>query len=165
MSKPYVVSHTGQRTDPEREIRDIVTGSLSSMIGITGTVHLSANQLLINSKVSDILALGMGLSVEDKFRCQKSGYSMDMRVYDMRVNAKSSTAAATDRVGWTVTVESRVDGPSHFLTCRLKVGGTLMKSQTSIFHLVTLYPGFHCDRFLGFDLVMTPPTPKPVTTS
>jgi hypothetical protein len=39
----------------------IVTGSLSSMIGITGmTGHLSANQLLMSSKVRDTLALGHG---------------------------------------------------------------------------------------------------------
>jgi hypothetical protein len=60
----------------------------------------------------------MGLLVQDKFRCQKSGYSLDMRVYDMRVNAKNSTVAET---GWAVIVE--FDEPSHFLTCRLKVGG------------------------------------------
>ncbi len=40
----------------------------------------------------------------------------------MRVNAKSSTGAAA---GWAV----EFDGPSHFLTCRLPVGGTLMKRQ------------------------------------
>jgi hypothetical protein len=64
----------------------------------------------------------MSLSVEDEFRCPKSGYSIDMRVHDMRVNTKSSTGAA---VGWAV----EFDGPSHFLTCRLPVGGTLMKRR------------------------------------
>ena len=43
-----------------------------------------------------------------------------MRVHDMRVNAKSSTVAAA---GWVV----EFDGPSHFSTCRLPVGVTLMK--------------------------------------
>ncbi len=46
---------------------------------------------------------GMGLSVEDEFRCPKSGYSIDMRVHDRRVNAKSSTGAV------------EFDGPSLFL--------------------------------------------------
>ena len=48
--------------------------------------------------------------------------SIDMRMHDMRVNAQSSTGAAT---GWEVDF----DGPSHFLTCRLPVGGTLMKRR------------------------------------
>jgi hypothetical protein len=75
----------------------------------------------------------MSLSVEDEFRCPKSGYSIDMRVHDrsshrtegscnMRVNAKSITGA---EAGWAV----EFDGPSHFLTCRLPVGGTLMKRR------------------------------------
>jgi hypothetical protein len=83
-------------------------------------VHPSASQ----QQVSDALR-GMGLSVEDEFRCPKSGYSIDMRVHDihdMRVNAKSSTGPAA---GWVV----EFDGPSHFLTCRLPVGGTLMKRR------------------------------------
>jgi hypothetical protein len=67
-------------------------------------------------QVSDTLR-GMGLSVEDEFRCPKSGYSIDMRV-----NVKSSTGAAA---GWSV----EFDGPSHFLTGRLPVGGTLMKRR------------------------------------
>ena len=58
----------------------------------------------------------MSLSVEDDFRCPKSEYVIDMRVHDMRVNAKSCG-------GWAV----EFDGPSHFLTCRLSVGGALMK--------------------------------------
>ena len=71
--------------------------------------------------MSDTLR-GMGLSVEDEFRCPKSGYSIDMRAHDMRVNAKSIRGAAA---GWAV----EFDGPSHFLTCRLPVGGTLMKRR------------------------------------
>ncbi len=64
--------------------------------------------------MSDTLR-GMGLSVEDEFRCPKSGCSIDMRV-----SAKSSTGPAA---GWAVEFE----WPSHFLTCRLPVGATLMK--------------------------------------
>ena len=40
----------------------------------------------------------------------------------MRVNAKSSTGVVT---GWAV----EFDGPSHFMTCRLPAGGTLMKRR------------------------------------
>jgi hypothetical protein len=46
-------------------------------------VHPSASQ----QQVSDTLR-GMGLSVKDEFRCPKSGYSIDMRLHDMQVNAK-----------------------------------------------------------------------------
>jgi hypothetical protein len=87
----------------------------AAFIGVP--VHPSASQ----QHVSDTLR-GMSLSVEDEFRCPKSGYSIDMRVHDMLVNAKSSTGAAA---GWAV----EFDGPSHFLTCRLPVGGTLMKRR------------------------------------
>ena len=66
--------------------------------------------------MSDTLR-GMGLSVEVELRCPKSGYSIDMRV-----NVKSSTGAAA---GWAV----EFDGSHHFLTCRLPVGGTLMKRR------------------------------------
>ena len=57
-------------------------------------------------KVSDTLR-GMGLLVEDEFRCPKSGYSIDMRVHEMCVNAKSSKGAD---VGWAV----EFDGAWHF---------------------------------------------------
>jgi hypothetical protein len=49
----------------------------------------------------------MGLSVEDEFRCPKSGYSIEMRVHDMWVNAEGSSGAAA---GWAV----EFDGPSFF---------------------------------------------------
>ena len=38
-------------------------------------------------QVSDTL-WGMGLSVEDEFRCPKSAYSIDMRVHDIHVSVK-----------------------------------------------------------------------------
>ena len=75
--------------------------------------------------MSDTLR-GMGLWVEDEFRCPMSGYwiscSIDMRLHDMCVNAMRITGAAA---GWAVEVH----GPSLFLTCRLPVGGTLMKRR------------------------------------
>jgi len=43
----------------------------------------------------------------------------------MHVNAKSSIGAAA---GWAV----EFDGPSHFLTCMLPVGGTLMKPHLEL---------------------------------
>ena len=85
----------------------------AAFIGIP--VHPSTSQ----QQVSDTLR-GMGLTVEDEFRYPKSGYSIDMRVLDMRVNGTRNTG---DAAGWVV----EFDGPSHFLTCRLPVGGTLMK--------------------------------------
>ena len=54
--------------------------------------------------------------------CQAVFIGIDMRVHDMCVNAKGSTGAAA---GWAV----EFDGPSHFLTCRLPIGGTLMKRR------------------------------------
>jgi hypothetical protein len=72
-------------------------------------------------QVSDTLR-DMGLSVEDEFRCQKSGYSIDMRVHETCITAKSSTGTAA---GWAV----QFDGPSYFLTCRLPDGRTLMKRR------------------------------------
>jgi hypothetical protein len=87
----------------------------AAFIGVP--VHPSASQ----QHVSDTQR-SLSLSVEDEFRCPKSGYSIDMRVHDMLVNAKSSTGAVA---GWAV----EFDGPSHFLKCRLPVGGTLIKRR------------------------------------
>ena len=99
------------------------------LIGVP--VHPCASQ----QQVSNTLR-GMGLSVEDEFRCPKSGYSIDMRVHDRLVNAKSSTGAAA---GWAVC---EFDGTSHFLSCSFPVGGTLMKRR----HL----------ELLGYRLVSVP---------
>jgi hypothetical protein len=99
-------------------------------------VHPSASQ----QQVSDTLR-GMGLSVEDEFRCPKSSYSIDMRV-----NAKSSTGAAA---GWAV----EFDGPSHFLTGRLPVGGTLMKRRhlELLGYTVVSLPFWEWDQLTGSD--------------
>ena len=88
----------------------------------------------------------MSLSVEDEFRCPNSGYSIDMRVHDMRVNAKSSTGAAA---GWAV----EFDGPSNFLTCRLPVGGTLMKRRhlELLGYTVVSLPFWEWDQLTGSD--------------
>jgi hypothetical protein len=114
--------HSRDRHGPDRQKDRGSVQTLKEKLGsscqtafIRVTVHPSASQ----EQVSDTLR-GMGLSVEDEFRCPKSDYSIDMQVHDMRVNTKSSTGAAAGRV-----VE--FDGPSHFLMCRLPVGGTLMK--------------------------------------
>jgi hypothetical protein len=87
----------------------------------------------------------MGLSVEDEFRCPKSGYSIDMRVH-MRLNEKSSTGATA---GWAV----EFDGPSHFLTCRLPVGGTLMKRRhlELLGYTVVSLPFWEWDKLTGSD--------------
>jgi hypothetical protein len=111
----------------------------AAFIGVP--VYPSASQ----QQVSDTLR-GMGLSVEDEFRCPKSGYSIDMLVHDMPVNAKSSTGPAA---GWAV----EFDGPSHFLTCRLPVGGTLMKRRhlELLGYTVVSLPFWEWDRLTGSD--------------
>jgi hypothetical protein len=108
----------------------------AAFIGVP--VHPSASQ----QQVSDTLR-GMSLSVEDEFRCPKSGYSIDMRVH---VNAMSSTGAAA---GWAV----EFDGPSHFLTCRLPVGGTLMKRRhlELLGYTVVSLPFWEWDQLTGSD--------------
>ena len=92
-------------------------GPLCKEAFIGQPVRPSASQ----QQVSDTLR-GMDLSVKDEFRCPKSGYSIDMRVHDLRVNAKSNTGAAA---GWPV----EFDGPFHFLACKSPRGGTLMKRR------------------------------------
>jgi hypothetical protein len=62
---------------------------------------------------------GIHLSVEDEFRFPKSCHSVDMRVHH---NAMRSTGTVS---GWVV----EFDGTLHFLTCRMPVGGTLMKRR------------------------------------
>jgi hypothetical protein len=111
----------------------------AAFIGVP--VHPSASQ----QQVSDTLR-GMGLSVEDEFRCPKSGYSIDMRVHDICDNAKSSTGPAA---GWAV----EFDGPSHFLTCRLPVGGTLMKRRhlELLGYTVVSLPFWEWDGLTGSD--------------
>jgi hypothetical protein len=69
-----------------------------------------------------------------------------MRVHDMRVIGKSSTGAAA---GWAV----EFDGPSHFLTCRLPVGGTLMKWRhlELLGYTVVSLPFWEWDQLTGSD--------------
>ena len=111
----------------------------AAFIGVP--VHPSTSQ----QQVSDTLR-GIGLSVEDEFRCPKSGYSIDMRVHDLRANAKSNIGAAA---GWAV----EFDGPSHFLTCRLPVGGTLMKRRhlELLGYTVVSLPFWEWDELTGSD--------------
>ena len=108
---------------------------------IGGPVQPSASQ----QRVSDALR-DMGLSVEDEFRCPKSGYSIDMRVHDTRVSANSSTGAS---VGWAV----EFDGPSHFFACRSPLGGTLMKWRhlELLGHTLVSLPFWEWNRLTGRD--------------
>ncbi len=69
-------------------------GSSCQTVFIGVPVHPSARQQQVSNTLRDI-----NLSVEDEFRCPKSGYSIDMRVHTMPVNAKSSTG---DVEGWSV---------------------------------------------------------------
>jgi hypothetical protein len=111
----------------------------AAFIGVP--VHPSASQQQVSDTLRD-----MGLSVQDEFRCPKSGYSIDMRVHDMCVNEKSRTGAAA---GWAV----EFDGPSHFLTCRLPIGGTLMKRRhlELLGYTVVNLPFWEWDQLTGSD--------------
>jgi hypothetical protein len=93
----------------------------AAFIGVS--VHPSESQ----QEVSDRLRV-MGRSVEDDFRCPKSGYSLTCGC--MRVDAMSSTGPVT---GGSV----EFDGSSHFLTCRLPVAGTSVMKRG---HLELLGP-------------------------
>ncbi len=77
---------------------------------------------MTHQQVSDTL-WDMVLSVEDEFRCLKSGYSIDIRVHE---SAKNITVGAV--VEW----EVEFDGSSHFLDCHIRPhpnDGTLMKRR------------------------------------
>ena len=104
-------------------------------------VQPSASQQQVSNALRD-----MGLSVENEFRCPKSGYSIDMRVHDMCRRANSSTEAS---VGWAV----EFDGPSHFLACRSPLGGTLMKRRhlELLGHTLVSLPFWEWDRLTGSD--------------
>jgi hypothetical protein len=65
----------------------------------------------------------MGLSVEDEARCPKSGYSIDMIVYD------SGRGMGGERSSSTRTWAVELDGPWHFPTCRAPTGATLLKRR------------------------------------
>ena len=73
-------------------------------------------------QVSDALR-GMGLSVEDEFRCPKSGYSIDMRVQDNRPQGTSTSG------DFGVGCALEFDGSSHFLACKTPTGATLIKRR------------------------------------
>jgi hypothetical protein len=68
------------------------------------------------------------------------------RVHNMFVNAKNCTGAAA---GWAV----EFDRPSHFLTCRLPVGGTLMKRLhlELLGYTVVSLPFWEWDQLKGSD--------------
>jgi hypothetical protein len=104
-------------------------------------VQPSASQQPVSDTLRD-----MGLSVDDEFRCPKSGYSIDMRVHDTCISANSSTGAS---VVWAV----EFDGPSHFLACRSPLGGTLMKRRhlELLGHTLVSLPFWEWDRLTGSD--------------
>ena len=65
----------------------------------------------------------MGLSVEDEARCPKSGYSIEMIVYD------SGRGMGGERSSSTRTWAVELDGPWHFLASGAPTGATLLKRQ------------------------------------
>ena len=74
----------------------------------------------------------MDLAVEEEYRCPKSGYSIDIRV------RKSTARGLSEREGLAV----KVDGPSHFLSCKSPTGATLIKRRLL--------------QLLGYNLVSVP---------
>ena len=63
---------------------------------------------------------GMGLAVQEEWRCLASAYSIDARVH---LSAEQQGAKAAQ--GWVV----EVDGPAHFLSCKTPTGRTMMKRR------------------------------------
>jgi hypothetical protein len=90
-------------------------------------------------QVSDTLR-GMGLSVEDEFRCPKSGYSIDMRVQDKRRDLG---------VCWAI----EFDGPLHFLACTAPNGATLIKRRhlELLGYILVSVPYWEWDGLSGID--------------
>jgi hypothetical protein len=83
---------------------------------LAAPAHPSASQQQVSDTLRD-----MGLSVDDEFRCPKSGYSIDMRVQD---KCPQGTSTSVDfGVGWA----TEFDGPWHFLACKAPTGATLIK--------------------------------------
>ena len=82
----------------------------------------------------------MDLSVEDEFRCPRSGYSIDMRVQDKCRDLG---------VGWAI----EFDGPSHFLTCRAPTGATLIKRRhlELLGYILVSVPYWEWDGLSGMD--------------
>ena len=75
-------------------------------------------------QVSQALRDGLGLRVEDEYRCPRSGYSIDMLVSDAPPSAASAGAPGGGRC-WAV----EFDGPGHFLACGSPTGATLLKHR------------------------------------
>jgi hypothetical protein len=78
----------------------------------------SATQLQVSETLRH-----MGLSVEDEFRCPRSGYSIDMLVHDsaLEIGGERSSRGGS----WAV----EFDGPSHFLASGAPTGATLLKRR------------------------------------
>jgi hypothetical protein len=107
-----------------------------------------ANPSVSQQQVSDTLR-DIGLSVEDEFRCPKSEYSIDMRVWDKR---QQGTSASGDfGRGWAI----EFDGPSHFLACACKAptGATLIKRRhlQLIGYILVCVPYWEWDELSGMD--------------
>ena len=102
---------------------------------LAAPAHPSASQ----QHVSDTLR-SMGLSVEDEFRCPKSGYSIDMRAQDKRRDLG---------VFWAI----EFDGPLHFLACTAPTGATLIKRRhlELLGYILVSVPYWEWDELSGMD--------------
>ena len=81
-------------------------------------------------QVSDTLR-GMGLTVEDEFRCPVSGHSIDMRVVESAPasSSKESSVGARERAPSGKVWAVEFDGPSHFMSSGSPTGATVIKQR------------------------------------
>jgi len=97
-------------------------------------------------EVSRALRDGVGLRVEDEYRCSESGYSIDMLVQGTSPAASSAeTSGGVQR--WAV----EFDGPSHFLACGSPTGATLLKRRhlQQLGYTLVVVPYWEWDRVRG----------------
>ena len=81
-------------------------------------------------QVSDTLR-GMGLTVEDEFRCPVSGHSIDMRVVESAPasSSRESSVGARERAPSGTVWAVEFDGPSHFMPSGSPTGATVIKQR------------------------------------
>ena len=97
-------------------------------------------------EVSRALRDGVGLRVEDEYRCSESGYSIDMLVQGTSPAASSAeTSGGMQR--WAV----EFDGPSHFLARGSPNGATLLKRRhlQQLGYTLVVVPYWEWDRVQG----------------
>ena len=101
------------------ELEEVLGARCQAAVASATTVPSQSQQ-----QVSTTFRDGMGLRVEDEYRCPDSGYSIDMLVQGTSPSATSAELSGDVR-RWAV----EFDGPSHFLACGSPNGATLLKRR------------------------------------